>query len=439
MRKNIRQNLIIFLVFGFFIINFNFVSAELIDGYTPEYSDCANNVISGNENIGIHDTCPPGEGYKYIVPKNWCPSSNNNKDCCCKNKTAINEGTYEVNECENGMRAGYTDFCDDGVKGIYPKAFCTNSGAQPNLLSTACCCKFSKVDTTDTTGEKSLTLIKFKPEVPIPGFEKEVVVHPDLLANYIMAIYDYALYLAGILAVIMIMIGGFQWVSAGGNESKIGEAKERIVGAIIGLVIALGSFLLLNTINPNLVITKSLNVATIEGEELPDTTEPVLATADMESDKNNSIMIPNYPGICPTSKYAAPQTIVQLKKAADCMRQRGLVIKVADALRWISEQAELYRKNCGGSTVCGAECKTETCCPYAKNTRCPHTTGRALDLWGATSCDVASTMTNQKALQECMLQSGFCLLSSECWHFEYPKVSSICVNSTNNNCQNKIQ
>ncbi|MFH0956084.1 MAG: pilin [Candidatus Falkowbacteria bacterium] len=46
----------------------------------------------------------------------------------------------------------------------------------------------------------------------------------------------------GIIAVIIILLGGFKWMTAGGNEDKVGEAKKLITAGIIGLVIILGAF-----------------------------------------------------------------------------------------------------------------------------------------------------------------------------------------------------
>ena len=46
----------------------------------------------------------------------------------------------------------------------------------------------------------------------------------------------------GIVAVIIILLGGFKWMTAGGNEDKVGEAKKLIVAGIIGLVIIIGAF-----------------------------------------------------------------------------------------------------------------------------------------------------------------------------------------------------
>lgn len=46
----------------------------------------------------------------------------------------------------------------------------------------------------------------------------------------------------GIVAVVIILIGGFKWMTAGGNEEKVSEARKLITAGIIGLVIILASF-----------------------------------------------------------------------------------------------------------------------------------------------------------------------------------------------------
>jgi hypothetical protein len=43
--------------------------------------------------------------------------------------------------------------------------------------------------------------------------------------------------LTGIAAVIMIILGGFSYVTAGGNAEQATSARRRIVGALIGLVV----------------------------------------------------------------------------------------------------------------------------------------------------------------------------------------------------------
>ena len=48
--------------------------------------------------------------------------------------------------------------------------------------------------------------------------------------------------LLGIIAVVIILLGGFKWMTAGGNEEKVGEAKKLIISGIIGLVIILSAY-----------------------------------------------------------------------------------------------------------------------------------------------------------------------------------------------------
>ena len=60
--------------------------------------------------------------------------------------------------------------------------------------------------------------------------------------NVIISLTNVLLGLLAIIAVIMILIGGFRWMTAGGNEDKVGEAKKLIVAAIIGLFIIMISW-----------------------------------------------------------------------------------------------------------------------------------------------------------------------------------------------------
>lgn len=73
------------------------------------------------------------------------------------------------------------------------------------------------------------------------------------LGDFLKTNYNIALTVAGILAVIMIIIAGVQWVTSGGNSEMISSAKKRIGGALIGLLIAYLSYTILATINPALI------------------------------------------------------------------------------------------------------------------------------------------------------------------------------------------
>ena len=46
----------------------------------------------------------------------------------------------------------------------------------------------------------------------------------------------------GIVAVVIILIGGFKWMTSGGNDEKVKSARKVMTSGIIGLVIVLSAF-----------------------------------------------------------------------------------------------------------------------------------------------------------------------------------------------------
>ncbi|MDD4901687.1 MAG: hypothetical protein PHE24_00970 [Patescibacteria group bacterium] len=73
------------------------------------------------------------------------------------------------------------------------------------------------------------------------------------IADYIKLIYNYAVGVVGIVAAVVLMIGGLMWITAGGNASNVTEAKAMITASLTGFVLVLASYLLLDQINPALV------------------------------------------------------------------------------------------------------------------------------------------------------------------------------------------
>ncbi len=84
------------------------------------------------------------------------------------------------------------------------------------------------------------------------------------IAQYIVAIYKYAIGIVGILATVVMMVGGIIWLTAGGNATRVGEAKSWISASLTGLVIALSSYLILYQINPELVNLKPIKVTVVK-------------------------------------------------------------------------------------------------------------------------------------------------------------------------------
>ena len=54
------------------------------------------------------------------------------------------------------------------------------------------------------------------------------------------------LYIVGIIAVIMLIIGGIRYVISGGDAKKVTDAKNTVLYAIIGLIISFLAFAIVN-------------------------------------------------------------------------------------------------------------------------------------------------------------------------------------------------
>ena len=97
------------------------------------------------------------------------------------------------------------------------------------------------------------------------------------LSNYLNLMIKLFIGICAVLAVIMIVIGGIEYMTTeliSGKEA----GKERIINAILGLLLALGAWTLLYTINPNLLNSKldSLTSVTVDVQsaDIPQATPP---------------------------------------------------------------------------------------------------------------------------------------------------------------------
>lgn len=109
-------------------------------------------------------------------------------------------------------------------------------------------------------------------EVPIPGLELSGAVRTNgqitipWLAQYVGGVYTFLLSIAGMLAAVMMVVGGFQYVTSAGDKGKLGAGKQKIMNALTGLVLALGSYTILYAINPGLVAFEGLKIGAVNSE-----------------------------------------------------------------------------------------------------------------------------------------------------------------------------
>ncbi|OGJ11706.1 hypothetical protein A2467_03025 [Candidatus Nomurabacteria bacterium RIFOXYC2_FULL_36_8] len=109
----------------------------------------------------------------------------------------------------------------------------------------------------------------YKMLVPLPGITcmDNTGKDPSCIGNnvgtYLNFIFKFGIGLCAALAVVMLIIYGITYM---GDESIFGktEAKKKMFGAIIGLIIAIGGWALLNTINPDLTGKNGLVIDSVE-------------------------------------------------------------------------------------------------------------------------------------------------------------------------------
>ncbi len=126
-----------------------------------------------------------------------------------------------------------------------------------------------------TSGTNNFESVKFTPQIEFPGTgisgetdlsnlpNDDGIITSDLLSKYIKAIYQYGLSVAGILAAVIIMGAGVIWLTSAGDSGKINKAKQYIFGSLIGVFLLFGAYIILNTINPNLIELKPIEISTI--------------------------------------------------------------------------------------------------------------------------------------------------------------------------------
>jgi len=207
--------------------------------------------------------CPSATG-----TENVCGPCTGDDDCEGKGNST----------CSDGRCQGMT--CADDAN-------CATYGAGYTCDQEQSVCIFTPPQTAEVSGREvpgpSLQipipgiLTNFSP-APLLGEPGERYFYFPWIGQYIAAVYQYILGIVGILATVVIVWAGVLWLTAAGNAEKIKLAKEYIAGALIGLVLAFGSYLILYLLNPDLVSFEALKLKMVERVLMAD--EPYYADYD---------------------------------------------------------------------------------------------------------------------------------------------------------------
>jgi hypothetical protein len=84
------------------------------------------------------------------------------------------------------------------------------------------------------------------------------------LADYIAKVYNWGIGAGMIVAAVFLVMGGFRYLTAGDSSARASAGKKHIVEALIGLVLMLGSWVILNTINPDILALRLPKVPVVK-------------------------------------------------------------------------------------------------------------------------------------------------------------------------------
>ncbi len=138
----------------------------------------------------------------------------------------------------------------------------------------------------------------YVPLAPLP-FEGLSGGPTPTLGEYLASIFRMSLVVVVILAVLMIVFHGIA-LTVTASAGKKSDHKDGVKNAIFGLLLAMGSWLLLNTISPNLASNLSINIpnVTLEGDAESISTSPV----NTSSGTITGLTLPSDMGLfCPLS------------------------------------------------------------------------------------------------------------------------------------------
>lgn len=99
-------------------------------------------------------------------------------------------------------------------------------------------------------------------------------VKTNFLGEYLTAVMNFIFGAGVIIVIVLIMVGGFQYVLGAVKPDYVGKGKERIKNAVTGLILLMCVYVIVKTTNPQLTIFKTIeaqNIPPVEFDFGPDT------------------------------------------------------------------------------------------------------------------------------------------------------------------------
>ena len=258
-------------------------------------NNCVNKVAAGETCPADPKNCISGVcEEKTIVPQpaqQTCVCTQN--DHCPADKYCAAGASLDAGLCLGKLDEGAACSATNG------DAVCKSGKCAvqlPEMAGTCTAPPIAPAATTTTTPAPPPEPVKYttiapKINVPIPGlaeFQTEEITAGDTvsipwLAQYIVAVYKYMITIGAAIAVIMLMVGGLQYMIGGAYAEAASGAKKMMLGAVGGLVVLLSANLILQMINPKLVNLQSLSLKTVEQSNMEDVAMELYGSFDLNA------------------------------------------------------------------------------------------------------------------------------------------------------------
>jgi hypothetical protein len=156
----------------------------------------------------------------------------------------------------------------------------------------------------------------------IPGASTTASSTPGAwVANF----YQFALMIGGVLAFGVVVYGGVKYMASAGNPSGQSDAKEWIEAALLGLLLLVGAYFILNVVNPQLTNLTMPTLQTVNISAPTSTTNTctelvcgslccisgLQVCSHLGGTATTCVIKNNCPVVCGTSCCAATQKCIQ--------------------------------------------------------------------------------------------------------------------------------
>ncbi len=218
------------------------------------------------------------------------------------------------------------------------------------------------------------------------------------ISFYIGMIYRFAAAIVGVIAVIMIIIGGIQYSASAGNPAALGSAKETITSAIIGLVIVLMSYLILGVFSSRFT---NLSEPVLDPVDIPATDKPAndptganCPGTSMTDARTNLDLDETCTSICRFGKYSAKSYKPNVNTVC-CICTAGGTCPGGYIYSQDRSQCDMF---CRQNLNIGVEDYKANCC---KCRSCPAGSRRISDLGGQSCSQACGTLGVAQETAEC--------------------------------------